>query len=131
MVAEKEKKEFFGKKIEQNEIEGELAVDVYQNENEFVIQSLIAGVRQEDLEINITDESVSIKGKRERPAQIPKENYLYQECFWGPFSRSIILPQKIDSTKASANLSKTGILTIRLPKLAKGQPRKLEITIES
>lgn len=109
-----------------DEGEGQLTIDVYQTPEEIVVESPIAGVDPEQLDINITNESVTIKGKRERQHKVKEEDYFYQECYWGKFSRSVILPQEIDSEKAEATI-KNGILTIRLPKLNRQKSKKLKV----
>lgn len=95
--------------------EGQLAVDVFQTQNEIVIKSTIAGVRPEDIDISINNDMVTIRGKREIDETISQEDYFYQECYWGGFSRSIILPVEIRPDKVQATL-KNGVLTIVLPK---------------
>ena len=112
-----------------DELEGELAIDVYQTPDEIVIESPIAGVDPEDLDINVTNDSVTIKGKRKRSREIEERDYLYQECFWGKFSRSVILPQEIDPEKASVTF-KNGVLKIKLPKLNRKKVKKLKVKIE-
>lgn len=107
--------------------EGQLTVDVYQTDDEIVIKSTIAGVTVDDIDISITSDMVTIKGKRKPDEPIDQSDYYYQELYWGPFSRSIILPEDIDVEKASASM-KNGILTIRLPKLAKSRMKKVKIT---
>ena len=111
------------------ESEGQLTIDVYQNPDEIVVESTIAGVKPEDLDVAITSEAVTIRGKREKQEIVKDENYFYQECYWGKFSRSIILPQEIDSDKAAASL-KNGILTIRLPKLNRSKAKKLKVKFD-
>lgn len=111
------------------EAEGQLTVDVCQTDNEIVIQSTVAGVLPDDLEINITTESVTIRGEREREEKVEAKDYLYQECFWGSFSRSIILPQEIDPDRAVATL-KNGVLTIRLPKVDRQKAKKIKVKVE-
>jgi HSP20 family protein len=106
--------------------EGQLTIDVYQNDKEIVIKSTIAGVKPEDLDVNINDEMVTIKGKRDQGEEVDPENYYYQECYWGPFSRTIILPVEIVTDKAEA-LMKNGILTIKLPKAEVTKTRKLQV----
>lgn len=106
--------------------EGTLTVDVFQNEDYIVVQSTIAGVREEDLEINITNESVTIRGARERKEEVKEKDYFYQELFWGVFSRSIILPQEVDPESSTATL-KNGILTIRMPKMNRHKSKKLKV----
>jgi len=106
--------------------EGQLAVDVFQTEGELVIQSTIAGVRGEDLDIAIEGDKVTIRGKRDRPTKDEKINYFYQECYWGPFSREIILPVEIDPTRATA-IFKEGVLIIRMPKISREKKRRITI----
>ena len=120
------------KKIESrnvsDESEGQLTIDVYQTPSHIVIESTIAGVKDEDLDIDITAESVTIKGRREREEMVSGDDYIYQECYWGRFSRSIILPQEIDPENAEATL-KNGILTIRLPKIDRQKAKKLRVNL--
>lgn len=106
--------------------EGRLTIDVYETPHEIIIKSTIAGVDPDDLDIDITSDSVSIRGERSNNEQIKTEDYFYQECYWGAFSRSIILPTEIDADKADASLE-NGILTITLPKLSKSQQKKLKV----
>ena len=129
-VAEKIKKE----KVEEaadvfDDEEGKLTIDVYQTPNEIVVESTIAGVKPEDLDIAINNESVTIRGKRERKAKISDENYFYQECYWGRFSRSVILPQEVDADNATASL-KNGVLIIHLPKLNRQKSKKLRVRLD-
>lgn len=109
--------------------EGQLAIDVYQTEEFLVLQSAIAGIRPENLDIVIEGDMVSIKGNREKPEEKGDRNYFYQECFWGPFSRQIILSVEVDPARAEAAL-KEGILTIRLPKIERDKKRKLVVKEE-
>lgn len=109
-----------------SEVEGQLTVDVFQNSSEIVIKSTIAGVTIDDLDISITNDMVTIRGERKKDEDVPAEDYFYQECYWGAFSRSIILPVDIEADKAVA-VFKNGILTIRLPKIEKVRTRKIKI----
>ena len=111
------------------EYEGQLAVDVYQNEDSIVIKAPIAGVSSEDLDISITDDVVVIKGDRKVSADVTNDNYFAQECYWGSFSRSYVLPVAVDSDQAQAKL-KDGMLTITIPKLEKSKTRTLKIQAE-
>lgn len=95
--------------------EGQLTIDVYQTDTDIVIKSTIAGVKSDDIDISVAENMITIKGKRARDEKVNPENYYYQELYWGPFSRSVILPIDVDTDKIRASL-KDGILTIRLPK---------------
>ena len=109
--------------------EGQLAIDVYQDDSSVIIKAPIAGVGREDLELSITDEIVTIKGERKHQGEMQRENYLCQECYWGPFSRAYILPLEVISEKAQASL-KNGILTITIPKIEKTKTKTIEIKTE-
>src|SRR4051812_10395878 len=104
------------------EVEGQLAIDVYQTDGEVVIKAPIAGVRQEDLDVTITDEQVTIRGERHDLQSEPIEGYMVQECYWGSFSRIYALPVAVDSDKATARLV-NGILTVAIPKAAKARTK--------
>ncbi len=123
---EKEDREEKGKLVASDEGEGTLTVDVYDDGDDIVVQSTVAGVDDDNLEINITTESVTVKGTRKQEKKVEEKNYFYQELFWGTFSRSIILPQEVDPDHSTANLSK-GVLTIRMPKLNRSKAKKLKV----
>lgn len=112
--------------IEEESSEGELAVDVYQTPDEIVIRAMVAGVKPDDLDIAITHDMVTIKGKRELDEQVSEENYFFKELYWGSFSRTILLPQEIESEEAEAS-ERYGLLSIRLPKIDKGRQTKLKV----
>lgn len=109
-----------------NEYEGQLTLDVYQTKDNVMIKSTIAGVKPEDLDITIANDMVTIRGERKKDEEVKAEDYFYQECYWGPFSRSIILPVDIDVEGVNADL-KDGILTVTLPKAAKAKTKKIRV----
>ena len=112
--------------IVMQEAEGQLAIDVYQTPEEIVVESTIAGVKGDDIDVDVTSERVTIRGERSREEIIQDGDYYYQECFWGKFSRSVILPQEIDPDKATSSL-RNGVLTIQLPKLHRDRARKVKV----
>lgn len=116
---------------ESNELEeeGQLSVDVYQDDNNVIIKSTIAGVEPEDIDIAFDNDLITIRGKRKRDLAVDEENYFYQECYWGSFSRSIILPVDIKEDKIKATI-RNGVLTITLPK-AKKQDVDIEVVDEN
>ncbi|MDP2684677.1 MAG: Hsp20/alpha crystallin family protein [bacterium] len=107
-----------GEWLDDDDFSGQLAVDVYQTKDEIIIKSTIAGVRTEDIDIAINNDMITIRGKREKEESITEDDYFYRECYWGGFSRSIILPCDVKSDKVKANM-KNGVLTIALPKADK------------
>lgn len=95
--------------------EGQLSVDVGQTDNKLVIVATMAGAKPEDISVNIHNDLLTIRGKREREMEITEENYFYKECYWGSFSRTIVLPVDVLTDEASATM-KNGVLTIVIPK---------------
>lgn len=111
---------------EDAEEEGELSVDVYQSAEEIVIKTMVAGVRPEDLDINITRDMVTIKGKREEGKEVNDADYFHKELYWGSFSRTISLPEEIEVEEAEA-IERHGLLIIKLPKIDKSKQNKLRV----
>lgn len=108
------------------EEEGELTVDIYDRGDAIVIQSTVAGVKPEDLDISITSDTVTIRGKRIPQEKIEEKNYYYKELFWGAFARTVILPEEIEDSEAEATM-KNGLLTIVLPKKTRRTIHKLKV----
>ncbi|MEK7546763.1 MAG: Hsp20 family protein [Patescibacteria group bacterium] len=111
------------------ETEGKLTIDVYQTPTEIVVESAIAGVKPEDLDINVSSDSITIRGERRHNEKIKEEDYFYQECYWGRFSRSVILPEEVDPDGATVNF-KDGVLTVKLPKFTRKKTKKLKVKVE-
>lgn len=112
------------------EEEGELTVDIYDRDDTIVIQSTVAGVKPEDMEVSITSDMVSIKGTRKPVEHVSEDHYYYKELFWGTFSRTVILPEEIDEHHTEAAL-KHGLLTITLPKKKKGLAHAQKVKIKT
>lgn len=106
--------------------EGQLTIDVYQTDNDVVIKSTIAGVKPEDLDVSINNDMLTIRGERKSEEQVSEESYYYQECYWGSFSRSVILPVDVIADKIEASM-KNGILTVRMPKAANNRAKKIQV----
>jgi len=118
-----------GQWMETSNEEGQLTIDVYENPDNIIIKSMVAGVKPENLDVNITHEMVTISGGREDEQKVEKQNYFYQELYWGRFSRSILLPKEVDPDEAEAVI-KDGVLTIKIPKINKEKVQKLKIKRE-
>lgn len=104
----------------------QLTVDVYQSPNDIIIRALVAGVKPEDLDIAITRDMVTIKGKRVEQNEVTDDGYVYQELYWGSFERTVVLPAEVDVDSAEAS-EKHGLLTIKLPKINKDRQTKLRV----
>ena len=126
LMEEAEEKELDKKSEWQDEEEGQLTVDVYQTPAEIIVQTMVAGVRPEDLTISISRDMITIKGTREKNRTITEDNFFLQELYWGSFSRTILLPEEIDPDEAEA-IEKHGMLIIKLPKIDKEKKTSLRI----
>lgn len=106
--------------------EGQLTVDVFQTPTHIVVQAPMAGVKPDDIDVSINRDMITIRGRREQKQETETHNYYYREVFWGAFSRSVLLPEEVDSDHTEASF-KAGLLTIRMPKIDReGQRVKIE-----
>lgn len=110
----------------EDDIEGQLSIDVYQDDHSIYIIAPVAGVKTGDIDVSITDEVVTISGSRKSGHEIIEEKHFTQECYWGPFSRSYVLPIAVNSELSKASL-KDGLLRIEIPKDAKVKTKTLII----
>ncbi len=108
--------------------EGQLSIDVYETSKEIFVKSTIAGVDPEEIDISIDNDMLTIRGERKEEELKEGANYLYKECYWGAFSRSIILPVEVDEREIEAELE-NGVLTIILKKIKSN--KKIGIKIKS
>ena len=110
---------------EENE-ELELTVDVYQTPTDIVLQTMVAGVKPEDLELTIARDMITIRGKREENRNIDEENYFIKELYWGKFSRTVLLPQEVEPEEVEAT-EKHGLLTIKIQKVDKEKRTNIKV----
>ncbi|MCK5059852.1 MAG: Hsp20/alpha crystallin family protein [Candidatus Pacebacteria bacterium] len=116
--------------MEEEAGDGQLTIDVYQTPSDVVVKTMVAGVKPEDLDIDISRDMVTIRGKRESEKVVSEEDYFHKELYWGSFSRTVLLPQEIDVEEAEA-IEKHGLLIIRLPKINKDKQTKLKVKSNS
>ncbi|MGQ9545607.1 MAG: Hsp20/alpha crystallin family protein [Dehalococcoidia bacterium] len=102
------------------------AIDAYQTPNEVVVKASLPGLKPEDVSIDITGETLTIKGEHKAEEEIKKEDYLYQERRYGAFSRTIALPSGLKADKAEATME-DGVLTITVPKAEEVKPKTIKI----
>ena len=110
---------------EENE-EMELTVDVYQTPTDIILQTMVAGVKPEDLELTITRDMITIKGQREENRNVDEENYFLKELYWGKFSRTVLLPQEVEPEEVEAT-ERHGLLTIRIQKVDKEKRNSIKV----
>jgi len=120
------KDESYGGESEWSVEEGRLVVDVYETEKDLVIQAAIAGIKTEELDISLENDMMIIKGERIDPNASKNKKYFIRECYFGAFSREIILPREIDTSKIKAEI-KDGILTIKMPKIERAKNKRISL----
>ena len=123
---EAKKKENGNGWMEEENEEMELAVDVYQTPSDIIVQTMVAGVKPENLELIITRDMITIRGKREENRNINEEDYFIKELYWGKFSRTILLPQEVEPEEVEAT-EKHGLLTIKVQKVDKEKRTSVKV----
>ncbi|MCK5285829.1 MAG: Hsp20/alpha crystallin family protein [Candidatus Pacebacteria bacterium] len=118
--------ENFSPNLEEEEKEGELAIDISDEGDTLILKTMVAGVNPEDLDISISRDSITIRGSRHEEREISKDSYYKQELYWGSFSRTIGLPTEIDIDNSVA-IEKNGLLTLNLPKVDKERKSSLKV----
>ena len=111
---------------EEEAVPGQLAVDVYETKEKLVVKARTAGVNKSDLDVSISDNTLSVRGTLSAGSEEGVENYFVQECYWGEFSRSIALPVPVKEDEIEAVL-KDGVLTIAFTKVKQDTVKKITI----
>ncbi len=111
---------------EEEPVAGQLAVDVYETKEKLFVKGRVAGVNKSDLDVSIADNTLTIKGTLSAGNEEGVENYFLQECYWGEFSRSIVLPVAVKEEEIEAVL-KDGVLTISFAKVKQDTVKKIEV----
>jgi HSP20 family protein len=102
------------------------ALDIYQTPSEIVVKATLPGVKSEDVTIDITGDTLTVKGEHKAEQEVKREDYLYQERRYGAFSRSVVLPNGLKSDKAEATME-DGVLTLTIPKAEKVKPKAIKV----
>lgn len=105
----------------------DLALDVYETNDEFVVKAAVPGIDPKDVDISVDDDVLTIRGDYERRDQVDEDRYLRRELHWGGFARQLRLPPTVDAEHANASFE-NGILTLTLPKKPEARARVIKIT---
>lgn len=111
---------------EEEAVPGQLAVDVYETKEKLVVKARTAGVNKSDLDVSISDNTLSVRGTLSAGNEDDVVNYFVQECYWGEFSRSLALPIPVKEDEVEAVL-KDGVLTISFTKVKQDTVKKIQI----
>ncbi len=111
---------------EDEPVAGQLAVDVYETKEKLVVKGRVAGVNKNELDVSISDNTLTVRGTLSAGNEDNVENYFLQECYWGEFSRSIVLPVPVKEDEIEAVL-KDGVLTISFAKQKQDTIKKIQV----
>ena len=111
---------------EEEVVAGQLAVDVYETKEKLVVKGRVAGVNKSELDVSISDNTLTVRGTLNAGEEEGVENYFLQECYWGEFSRSLVLPVPVKEEEIEAVL-KDGVLTISFAKLKQDTIKKIQV----
>lgn len=111
---------------EDENVPGQLAVDVYETKEKLVVKARTAGVNKNDLDVSISDNQLTVRGTLSSGSEEGVENYFLQECYWGEFSRTIALPVPVKEEEIEAVL-KDGVLTISFGKMQQDTVKKIQV----
>ena len=111
---------------EEEVVAGQLAVDVYETKEKLVVKGRVAGVNKSELDVSIADNTLTIRGTLNAGEEDGVENYFLQECYWGEFSRSLVLPVPVKEEEIEAVL-KDGVLTISFAKVKQDTVKKIQV----
>jgi len=105
------------------------SVDIFEDKNEVVVKAEIPGMKKEDLDITLTEDTISIAGEKKKEEKVEKKDYYHWECSNGSFARTFSLPAEVETGKAKA-VFKDGVLEVRIPKTAEAMKKEKKIKIE-
>ena len=105
------------------------AVDVYETQKDVVVETPLAGVDPQDVEIAIENDVLTIKGEMKRQSEVEDKNYYRQEVRSGSFHRSVALPAAVDGDRAKATYEK-GVLKITIPKAERAKPKTVKVEVK-
>jgi HSP20 family protein len=103
-------------------------VDIYETENDLVLKAEMPGIKPENVDIRIENNTLTLKGERKFEGEVKKENYHRMERSYGTFIRSFTLPRTVEQEKVSAEY-KEGVLIIALPKKEETKPKQISIKL--
>ena len=105
------------------------AVDVYEEKDEIVVKAELPGMDKSDIEVNLSDSQLTLKGEKKKEEKIEKENYFRSERSYGAFIRSVGLPTDVQADEVKASF-KNGILEVRLPKTEEAKAKEIKVKVE-
>ena len=103
------------------------AIDVFEKDDKFVMKAELPGMKEEDINIAVVGDTLTIRGERKAESEVKEDDYYYCERSYGNFSRSLAVPSNVDTKKIEANYE-DGVLEISLPKIPDVKPKKISVS---
>ena len=104
-------------------------VDVFEDKNDIVVKAELPGLDKDNIEVNLTDNTLTIKGEKKKEEEVKEENYYRCERAYGSFVRSVELPKAVHADKVKASF-KNGILEVRVPKTEEAKAKEIKVKVE-
>jgi HSP20 family protein len=105
------------------------SVDIYETPDQVVLKAELPGLTREDIDINVRNNTLTLRGERKFEREVKEENYLRIERAYGSFQRSFTLPATIQQDKIKA-VFKDGVLEVSLPKAEEARPKQIKIDVK-
>ena len=105
------------------------AVDLYEEKDDIVVKAELPGMEKDNIEVNLADHTLTIKGEKKKEEEVKKENYYRSERFHGSFLRTLELPKDVHGDKVKASF-KDGILEVRLPKTEEAKRKEVKVKVD-
>ena len=111
------------------ETEPSPSVDIFEEGDNIVVKSEFPGMSKDDIEVNLTDDTITLSGEKRKEEKIEKKDYFRMERSYGSFKRSFALPAEVQTDKAKASF-KDGVLEVKIPKTEAAKKKEHKIKIE-
>jgi HSP20 family protein len=105
------------------------SIDILEDKGDIVVKAELPGVKKEDIDITLTDDTITISGEKKKEEEVKKKDYYRYESSYGSFCRTFSLPSEVQSDKAKTKM-KDGILEIRIPKTEEAKKKEVKVKIE-
>ena len=102
-------------------------IEVFEKEDKFVVKAELPGMKEEDIDVSVVGDTLTVKGERKTETEVKEEDYYCCERSYGSFFRSIALPSTVDAKKIEASYE-NGVLEVSLPKAAEVKPKKISVS---
>jgi HSP20 family protein len=105
------------------------AVDLFEEKDDIVVKAELPGMDKDNIEVNLTDSTLMIKGEKKKEEEVKEENYYRSERTYGSFVRNVELPKAVHADKVKATF-KNGILEVRIPKTEEAKAKEIKVKVE-